>query len=168
MHWHLLTQKHWASFNTNVGTNHPYSRELGLFKWRTTPFSKGKIQRNSENVFTTFKNLLLQNHRPNSTACLGEGDSCLFQQRPTFFPTGRWFKRHSALRAFGSNLFNKSSFQYMSVQTTNFQICFDEIVCKILRNRGNGPKVVWKKVRYNFLLHIYSYDKGVKIIFLMA
>lgn len=45
----------------------------------------------------------------------------------------------------------------MSVQTSNFQICFDEI----LRNRGNGPKVVWKKVRYNFLLHIYSYDKGV-------
>ena len=65
-----------------------------LFKWRATPFPKGRQLGNNENKFTTFKNLLLQNYWANFNqtwhkVSLGEGDSSLFKWRAPSFSKGR-------------------------------------------------------------------------------
>ena len=82
-YFHLL-RLHWANFNPTLHTAYLDEEHLSLFKWRNTPFSKGRWlhKQNSKNSLTTLKKTSpepLDQFQPNwHEASLSEDDSIFF------------------------------------------------------------------------------------------
>ena len=53
-HFHLLLFNHWANFTQTWHKASLGEGDSSLFKWRATPFSKGRHLRNSKNTLTKF------------------------------------------------------------------------------------------------------------------
>ena len=86
-HFHFLGQ-----FQPNLAQRILGWSDSSLIKWRTTPFSKRRLLRNSKITFTKFKNLL-KNHcaqceQTGHKASLSKGYSSLFKWRAPLFPRG--------------------------------------------------------------------------------
>ena len=92
-HFHLLLKNHWTNFN-QIGTKHSWEFKFVQTKG-TRSFPKRVYERNTENTFTKFKNLLLKNHWANKfkiwhNAYLTDENSRLCKPRALPFSKGRW------------------------------------------------------------------------------
>ena len=91
-HFLLLLQNHRANSIQTLQKAALGEGDSSLFKWRASPFSKGRKLRNGGNILAKIKNLFLQNHRANSIqtchkASLGNGDSRYPESRGQFICT---------------------------------------------------------------------------------
>ena len=131
MHWHLLTQNHWASFNQSW---HKSSLVKGIQVYSNEelrPFPKEK--------YNEIVKMYLQHLK------------IFFSRTIDLIQLHVWVKGIHVCSNNGQRSFPRADDLSDIVHWQHLvQICFDEIVCKILRNRGNGPKVVWKKGSVQF------------------
>ena len=90
-HFQLLLQNHLANFNQTCHKASVGEGDSSLFKWRVTPFSRGRQYWKCKIILKIFKNLLLQNRLAylNQTwhkASLGRGIQVCTNEGPRPFP----------------------------------------------------------------------------------
>ena len=97
LHFYLL-QNHCLKMKLTWHKTSLSEGDSSLVKWLATPIRKGRWLQNSRNTWTTFKNLLLQNHWANFNqswhkAYLIKEDSNCSNKRPRPFPREKISKK---------------------------------------------------------------------------